>query len=129
MAFAHAHAVVPRPFTLALERSGNAPPYQTLLPARSREWVERLGTRLVRDLVYLPLTGCVIVSGFRAALDLNTYPLNNLIRPRCTERTKPGRGKAVLIMHNYWPFRLFSCHISRAQSFQQNRHITFHALV
>ena len=28
----------------------------------------------------------VIVSGFRAALDLDTYPLSNLIRPRCTER-------------------------------------------
>ena len=42
---------------------------------------------------------CVIVSGFRAALDLNTYPLRNLIRPRCAERAKPGRGKPVLIMH------------------------------
>ena len=36
----------------------------------------------------------------RAALDLNTYPLRNLIRPRCAERAKPGRGKPVLIMHN-----------------------------
>ena len=35
----------------------------------------------------------------RAALDLNTYPLRNLIRPRCAERAKPGRGKPVLIMH------------------------------
>ena len=34
-----------------------------------------------------------------AALDLNTYPLRNLIRPRCAERAKPGRGKPVLIMH------------------------------
>ena len=73
---------------------------------------------------------CVIVSGFRAALDLDTYPLSNLIRPRCAERAKPGRGKPVLIMHNYWLFRLFShcivlnC-ISRTQSFQQNRHIIF----
>ena len=39
------------------------------------------------------LASCVIVSGFRAALDLN------LIRPRCAERAKPGRGKPVLIMH------------------------------
>ena len=39
------------------------------------------------------------MSGFRAALDLNTYPLRNLIRPRCAERAKPGRGKPVLIMH------------------------------
>ena len=45
------------------------------------------------------LASCVIVSGFRAALDLNTYPLGNLIRPRCAERAKPGRGKPVLIMH------------------------------
>ena len=39
---------------------------------------------------------CVIVSGFSAALDLDTYPL---IRPRCAERAKPGRGKPVLNMH------------------------------
>ena len=62
------------------------------------------------------LASCVIVSGFRAALDLNTYPLRNLIRPRCAERAKPGRGKSVLI-------------ISRTQSFQRNRHIHFLALV
>ena len=42
---------------------------------------------------------CVIVSGFTAALDLDTYPLRNVIRPRCAERAKPGRGKPVLIMH------------------------------
>ena len=42
---------------------------------------------------------CVIVSGFSAALDLDTYPLSNLIRPRCAERAKPGRGKPVLNMH------------------------------
>ena len=35
---------------------------------------------------------CVIMSVFRAALDLDTYPLSNLIRPRCAERAKPGRG-------------------------------------
>ena len=40
----------------------------------------------------------MIVSGFRAALDLDTYPLSNLIRPRCAERAKCGRGKPVLIM-------------------------------
>ena len=66
------------------------------------------------------LASCVIMSVFRAALDLDTYPLSNLIRPRCAERAKPGRGKPVLIMHNY---------ISRTQSFQQNRHINFLALV
>ena len=72
---------------------------------------------------------CVIVSGFRAALDLDTYPLSNLIRPRCAERAKCGRGKPVLNYYAYWLFRLFSRHISRTQSFQQNRHISFHALV
>ena len=41
----------------------------------------------------------MIVSGFTAALDLDTYPLRNLIRPRCAERAKLGRGKPVLIMH------------------------------
>ena len=45
------------------------------------------------------LASCVIVGGFRAALDLNTYPLRNVIRPRCAERAKPGRGKPVLITH------------------------------
>ena len=39
------------------------------------------------------LAMCVIVRGFRAALDLDTYPLSNLIRPRCAERATPGRGK------------------------------------
>ena len=42
---------------------------------------------------------CVIVSGFRAALDSDTYPLRNLIRPRCAERAKPGLCKPVLIIH------------------------------
>ena len=44
-------------------------------------------------------TSYVIVSGFRAALDLDTYPISNLIRPRCAERAKPGRGKPELIMN------------------------------
>ena len=35
----------------------------------------------------------------------------------------------MLIMHFYWLFRLFSRHISRTLSFQQNRHIDFLALV
>ena len=41
----------------------------------------------------------MIVSWFRAALDLDTYRLSNLIRPQCAERAKPGRGQPVLIMH------------------------------
>ena len=48
---------------------------------------------------YLSQVSCVIVSRFTAAVDLDTYPLRNLIRPRCAERAKPGRGKPVLIMH------------------------------
>ena len=48
---------------------------------------------------YLSRASCVIVSGFTAALDLDTYPLRNLIRPRCADRAKRGRGKPVLIMH------------------------------
>ena len=35
----------------------------------------------------------VIVSGFRAALDLDTYPLSNLICPRCIKRAKTRSGK------------------------------------
>ena len=41
----------------------------------------------------LSQASCVIVSGFRAALDLDTYRLSNLIRPQRAERAKPGRGK------------------------------------
>ena len=39
------------------------------------------------------------VSGFTAALDLDTNPLSNSIHPRCAERAKPVRGKPVVIMH------------------------------
>ena len=41
------------------------------------------------------------------------------------EKTKPGRGKPVLIMQ----LAFLSCHISRTQSFQQNWYIIFRALV
>ena len=71
------------------------------------------------------LASCVIVCRFRTALDLDTYPLSN-IRPWCPERAKRGRGKPV---HAYWLFSLFSRHISRTQSFQQNRFFIFRALV
>ena len=59
---------------------------------------------------------------------MDTYPLNNFIRPLCAERVKPGQGKPVLIMHFEF-FACFSRHISRTQSIQQNRHIIFLALV
>ena len=57
----------------------------------------------------LSQASCLIVIGFRAVLDLDTNPLSNLIRPRCAEEAKPGRGKPVLII--------------------QNPHIIFHSLV
>ena len=56
----------------------------------------------------------MIVSGFRTALNFDTYPLSNLIRPRCTERAKPGLGKQVLIMHIGF-FACFQAIYSRSQ--------------
>ena len=41
----------------------------------------------------------MIVSGFRAVLDLDTNSLTNLIRPQFAEWAKLGRGNPVLIMH------------------------------
>ena len=35
---------------------------------------------------------CVIVSGFRAALDMDTYPLSNLICPPCAKRAETRSG-------------------------------------
>ena len=49
----------------------------------------------------------VIVSGLRAALDLDTYPFSNLIRLRCAERAKPGRGKPEL--HVIMNISFFAC--------------------
>ena len=67
-----------------------------------------------------------MIVSVRAALDLDTYPLSNLIRPRCAERAKHGRGKPVLIMH----IGFFACFHAISQSFQENRHVViFHALV
>ena len=60
-------------------------------------WATQRGSRPRLVATSHRLASCVIVSGFRAALDLNTYPLRNLIRPRCAERAKPGRGKPVHI--------------------------------
>ena len=74
------------------------------------------------------LASCVIVSRFRTALDLDTYPLSN-IRPRCAERAKRGRGKPVLIMHIGFLACFHAMHISRTQSFQQNRLFNFRALM
>ena len=64
-------------------------------------WATQCGPRprLVAASSSHRLASCTTVSVFRAALDLNTYPLRNLIRPLCEERAKPGRGKAVLIMY------------------------------
>ena len=93
------------------------------------EWATQRGPRPRLVATSHRLASCVIVSRFRTALDLDTYPLSNFIRPRCAERAKRGRGKPVLIIYAYWLFSLFSRHISRTQSFQQNRHIIFPALV
>ena len=65
------------------------------------------------------------VSGFRAALDLDTYPLSNLIRPRCAERAKRGRGKPVLIMH----IGFFACFHTISLERSQNCHILLPARV
>ena len=57
---------------------------------------------VVHDLAhasYLSQASCVIVTGFRAALELDTYPLSKLIHPLCAERAKPDQGKPMLIMH------------------------------
>ena len=68
----------------------------------------------------------MIVSGFRAVLDLDTHPLSNFIRPQCAERAKPSRGKPVLLMH----IGFFACfHAISLERSQRNRHIVFLALV
>ena len=71
----------------------------------------------------------MIVSGFRAALDLDTYPLSNLIRPRCAEWAKRGRGKPVVIMDVGFFACFHAISLERCPAFQQNRHIIFYALV
>ena len=64
----------------------------------------------------------MIVSGFRAALDLAAYPLSNLIRPRCAERAKCGQGKPMLIMH----IGFFACF--HAMSLERSRFSKFATL-
>ena len=74
------------------------------------------------------LANCVVVSWFRAVLDLDTYPLSNLIRPCCAERGKPSRGKPMLIMR----LGFFACFhaISLERScFSKIPTLVFHALV
>ena len=51
----------------------------------------------------------MIMTRFRAALDLDIYPLSNLIRSRCTEQAKPGQGKPILIMYNNFFIGFFAC--------------------
>ena len=63
------------------------------------EWATQRGPRPRLVATSHRLASCVIVSRFRTALDLDTCPLSNFIRPRCAERAKRGRGKPVLIMH------------------------------
>ena len=75
------------------------------------------------------LVGCggVVVGDNHCRPVWAEHCLSNLIRPRCAERAKHGRGKPVLIMHIGF-FASFSRHISRTQSFQQNRHVIIFAL-
>ena len=70
----------------------------------------------------------VIVSGFKVALDLDTDPLSNLIRPRCAERAKRGRGKPVLIMHICFSL-VFTPYLSNAVVSAKSPHYFFLALV
>ena len=67
---------------------------------------------------------CVIVIGFRAALDLETYPFSHLFFQGALNGLN-----LVEVNYAYWLFRLFSRHIFRTQPLQQNRHISFHASV
>ena len=80
-------------------------------------------SRLAVELILLP----IIAVPARAAY-VNTrliHDTNQLLSIAKPEKTKPGRGKPVLIMQ----LAFLSCHISRTQSFQQNCHIIFRALV
>ena len=69
----------------------------------------------------------MIVSGFRAALDLDTYPLSNFIRPRCAERVKRGRGKPVLTCILAFSL-VFTPYLSNAVVSAKSP-VLFHALV
>ena len=71
---------------------------------------------------------CMTVSGFRAVLDLDKYPHSNLIRLHFPEWAKPGGGMPVLIMHIGF-FACFHAISLKRRLFQQNPHISFHALV
>ena len=75
------------------------------------------------------LASCVIVSRFRTALDLDTYPLSNFIRPRCAERAKPGRGKPVLIMHIGFLACFHAISLERSRFSKIARQFHFRALV
>ena len=88
-------------------------------------WASQRATRTASTSSYLSQASCVILSGFRAALDLDTYYIPLVTSFVHAERAKPGRGKPVLIMRIIWLFRLFPRHISRTQSFQPNHHIFF----
>ena len=72
------------------------------------------------------------MSGFRAALDFDPYPLSNFIRPRCAKRAKRGRGKTVLINALcILAFSLvFTPYLSNAVVLAKSAHyFIFHALV
>ena len=62
----------------------------------------------------------MIVSGFRAALDLDTYSLSKLNCSRCAERAKRGRGKPVFIIHIGF-FTCFSPYLSNTVVLAKSR--------
>ena len=101
---------------------------QLLIRMRTANWWA--GPRNADRPSYLSQARCVIVSGFTAALPLDTYPLRNLIRPRCAERAKPGRGnyKPVLIMHIGFLACFHAISLERS-CFSENCHVNFLALV
>ena len=106
---------------------GWATQYNTVRDPASATYLARAHAQsgkngLVHETTYLVHRGlsqasCVIVTGFRAALDLDIYPLSNLIRSRCAERAKPGRGKPVLIMN----IGIFASFFFHAISLQRSR--------
>ena len=76
------------------------------------------------------LASCVIVSVFRAVLDLDTYPISTqFVHSALNGLNLVEVSQCLLCMLAFSLFRLFSRHIFRTLSFQQNTHIFFLALV
>ena len=72
-------------------------------------WATQRGPR-PGTYIYLSHASCVIVSWLRAAMDLDTHPFSNLIRPLCAERV--NEVSQCLLCN--WLFRLFSRHSAKS---------------